>query len=273
MKGWYQNMKKLYFGSNLKMYKGMKETSLYLKKLAENTKDLSREEAEIFIIPSYTSLPEAVNSIDRTEIRLGAQNMCWEEEGQFTGEISPCMLKEMGIDLVMIGHSERRHVFGETNIEENKKVKAALAHGFKTLLCVGETAEEKEYGIASEVLKTQLKMGFHRVEASQADSIWVAYEPVWSIGVNGTPASAGYAERIHKLIRETLVEIFGEAGREIPVLYGGSVNPGNAEELMVQQSVDGLFVGRSAWDADRFGELIHSAKKAIEKEIQKNKTK
>ncbi|MDY2661686.1 MAG: triose-phosphate isomerase [Bariatricus massiliensis] len=256
--------KKLYFGSNLKMYKTIEETVAYLQKLVENTKDISRDEIELFIIPSYTTLESATKNVDRNYVMLGAQNMCWEDQGQFTGEISPLMLKELGLDLVMIGHSERRHVFGETDAEENKKVKAALNHGFTTLLCIGETAEEKEFGISPEVLRTQLKVGFHGVSADNIGKIWVAYEPVWSIGVNGTPASADYAEEMHKVIKECLQEIFGEASAEIPVLYGGSVNPGNANELIVQPSIDGLFTGRAAWDADKFDKLIRDAKKTRE---------
>lgn len=256
--------KKLYFGSNLKMYKTIEETVAYLQKLVENTKDISRDEIELFIIPSYTTLESATKNVDRNYVMLGAQNMCWEDQGQFTGEISPLMLKELGLDLVMIGHSERRHVFGETDAEENKKVKAALNHGFTTLLCIGETAEEKEFGISPEVLRTQLKVGFHGVSADNIGKIWVAYEPVWSIGVNGTPASADYAEEMHKVIKECLQEIFGEASAEIPVLYGGSVNPGNANELIVQPSIDGLFTGRAAWDADKFDKLIRDAKKTKE---------
>lgn len=255
-------MKKLYFGSNLKMYKGIQETKEYLQKLVENTRDISREEIELFIIPSYTSLPDAVKCIDRNHIRLGAQNMGWEDQGQYTGEISACMLEEIGLDLVMIGHSERRHIFRERDIEENKKVIAALSHGFKALLCIGETAEEKEYEIAEEVLRTQLKVGLHGIDVSQVQNLWIAYEPVWSIGVNGTPATAEYAEARHKHIKETLIDIWGEEGRKIPVLYGGSVNPGNAEQLIVQPSIDGLFVGRSAWDADQFDTIIRSAVKA-----------
>lgn len=255
---------KIYFGSNLKMYKGIKETTEYLKKLVDNTKDISRDEIELFIIPSYTTLADVVQNIDRNYVRVGAQNMGWEDEGQFTGEISPVMLEEMGINLVMIGHSERRHVFGENDIEENKKVQAALNHNFKALLCVGETAEEKKYGIAREIIRKQLKVGFHGVDARQTGNLWVAYEPVWSIGVNGTPATAEYAEMIHQIIKETLEELFGDAGKEIPVLYGGSVNPRNANQLIVQPSIDGLFVGRAAWDADQFNELIRSAKKTFE---------
>ena len=253
--------KKLYFGSNLKMYKTTKDTITYLQKLVENTKDISRDEMELFIIPSFTTLENAIAEVDTDYVRIGAQNMCWEEQGQFTGEISPLMLKEIGVQLVMIGHSERRHVFGETDAEENKKVKASLAHGFKTLLCIGETAEEKEFGISAEVLRTQLKVGFHGVSADQIPNIRVAYEPVWSIGVNGTPASPDYAEEMHKVIKATLREIFGKAADEIPVLYGGSVNPGNSNQLIVQPSVDGRFTGRAAWDADKFDALIRDAMK------------
>ena len=155
-------------------------------------------------------------------------------------------------------------MFGETDVEENKKVKAALNHGFTTLLCIGETAEEKDFGISAEVLRTQLKIGFHDVPVSQVPNIWVAYEPVWSIGVNGTPASADYAEKMHKVIKACLREIFGDVADEIPVLYGGSVNPGNANELIVQPSIDGLFTGRAAWQADNFGKLIRDAKATYE---------
>lgn len=257
-------MKKLYFGSNLKMYKGIEDTKEYLVKLAENTRDISREAIELFILPSFTSLSDAVSCTDSADIRLGAQNMCWEDKGQFTGEISPCMLEEMGLKLVMIGHSERRHVFGEGNTEENKKVKAALRHGLTALLCIGETDEEKGYGIAGDVLKMQLKVGLYGVDKSQVKNLWIAYEPVWSIGENGIPASAVYAENIHRFIKNTLLDIFGEAGKEIPILYGGSVNPQNAEELIVQPSIDGLFVGRCAWNADDFNTLIRSAKKVYD---------
>ena len=214
--------KKLYFGSNLKMYKNIQDTVKYLQDLVALTKDISREEMELFIIPSYTTLESAAKNVDRSYVKLGAQNMC---------------------------------------AEENLKVKAALKHGFTTLLCIGETAEEKNFGISPEVLRTQLKVGFHDVPVSDVPNIWVAYEPVWSIGVNGTPASPDYAEEMHKVIKACLLEIFGDAGADIPVLYGGSVNPGNANELIVQPSIDGLFTGRAAWQADKFDKLIRDAMK------------
>ena len=252
-------MKKLYFGSNLKMYKGMEDTSAYLRELVERTKDISRDKIELFIIPSYTSLDAAVKCCDRNYIRIGAQNMCWEDEGQFTGEISPCMIEEMGINLVMIGHSERRHVFGETDEEENKKVICALNHGFRTLLCVGETEAQKEYGISEETIRIQLKKGLYGVTKEMAERLWIAYEPVWAIGVNGKPASKEYAEQIHVVIRKTLQELFGEeTGSAIPVLYGGSVNPENAVGLSQMEHIDGLFIGRAAWQADNFNGIIRA---------------
>lgn len=252
-------MKKLYFGTNLKMYKGIQDTVSYLKELDTLTHDLDRNLITLFVIPSYTALEHAAASVNQNYIHLGAQNMCWEEQGQFTGEISPLMLKELGLHIVELGHSERRHIFHETDQMLNLKVKAALSHQFTTLLCVGETGEEKELGISDEILKTQLKVGLHNLSAEDTDHIWIAYEPVWAIGVNGLPASSAYAEEKHALIKATLTEIFGKQGSRIPVLYGGSVNPDNADELITQPHIDGLFVGRSAWKAPGFNSLIRSA--------------
>lgn len=251
--------KKLYFGTNLKMYKTIEDTLSYLNKLQLNTNDINREAIDLFVIPSYTSLCKAVESVNISMIKLGAQNMNWEDQGQFTGEISPLMLKELGIKLVMIGHSERRHVFGETDTVVNRKIKSALKHGFTALLCVGETMEEKHFGVSEEVLRTQLKIGLHGIMESELDRLWIAYEPVWAIGVGGVPASAQYAEQMHSIIKKCLQELFESESSKIPVLYGGSVNPDNATDLIVQSSIDGLFIGRSAWDADSFDKLIREA--------------
>ena len=141
--------RKKYFGSNLKMYKNVAQTESYLKELADRTRELCMQnpDMELFILPSYTSLETASKSTDQSEIHLGAQNMCWEDEGQFTGEISPVMLEELDLHLVMVGHSERRHVFGESNIEENKKMLAAMKHGFTGLLCIGETKESSSVSL------------------------------------------------------------------------------------------------------------------------------
>jgi triosephosphate isomerase len=247
---------KILLGTNLKMNKNIRETVTYLNDLEVRTKDISRDRLELFVIPSYTSLSEASKSVNRRLIKLGAQNMCWEEQGQFTGEISPLMLQELGLDIVEIGHSERRHVFGENNADENKKVICALNHNFTALLCVGETLEDKNQNISDEVLRIQLKIGFSGVSKSYLNKIYVAYEPVWAIGVNGIPASAEYASEKQQVIKDTLAEIFGEEGRQIPVLYGGSVNIDNAIDLIAQPAIDGLFVGRYAWKADQFDKLI-----------------
>ena len=252
-------MKKLYFGSNLKMYKGIEETTEYLKNLMDLTADINREVMELFILPSFTSLPAATKIVEPQLLTLGAQNMCWADSGQYTGEISPAMLKELGIRLVMAGHSERRHIFHESDFDQNKKLKSALSHGFTALLCIGETGEEKEYGISAEVLCAQLKVGLHGVTGDELSNIRIAYEPVWSIGVDGTPASSAYAEKMHGIIKDTLLSLFGEASLQIPVLYGGSVNSQNADELIVQPSIDGLYVGRAAWDPKDFNNLIRNA--------------
>lgn len=254
-----RKLKRLYLGTNTKMYKTIADTKSFLTGLADRTADISREKLELFVIPSFTALQEARNCVAPEQIHLGAQNMGWEEEGQFSGEISPRMLKEVGTEIVMIGHSERRHVLGETDDMENKKVLCALRHGFTPLLCIGETGEQKRLGLSDEVLRSQLKAGLYGVSAEQTGKLWIAYEPVWAIGVNGVPAAKEYAEEKHGVIRACLEELFGrEAGGQIPILYGGSVNPDNAPKLIRMRNIDGLFIGRSAWDAARFHSIIQS---------------
>jgi triosephosphate isomerase len=249
-------MGKLFIGTNLKMYKTTSQTVEYLEKLESLTDNIA-DDINLFVIPSFTALESAKAVTKKGNIRIGAQNMHWEDEGQFTGEISPLMLKDLDIEIIEIGHSERRHVMGETDIEENKKVLAALKHGFTALLCIGETDVEKDSNITKEVLSKQLKVGLKGVSKNDVDRIWIAYEPVWAIGVNGKPASSEYAQMVHEYIKEVLNEIFEEDSQKIPVLYGGSVNPQNAEDLIVQKDIDGLFVGRSAWDAEKFNVLIN----------------
>ena len=249
--------KKIYLGTNTKMYKTIEDTTAFLKRLSELTQDIRPDQAELFVIPSYTSLPAAREILKTSHIMLGAQNMCWEDQGQFTGEISPLMLQELEIDLVEIGHSERRQVFRETNEEVAKKVRAAVRHGFKTLLCVGETMEEKTCGISDEILSIQLKTGLRNVPAEKWRQVMIAYEPVWAIGIHGVPADESYVNERHMWMKRVLARLFGEKnGAEIPVLYGGSVNSENAVPLIQKPGVDGLFIGRSAWNADDFNKII-----------------
>lgn len=253
------SVKKIYFGTNTKMFKTPSEAVDHIRRLRELTSSISREAVTLFVIPSYTSLHLAVPAAG-DDILIGAQNMGWMERGQFTGEISPLMLRELGVQMVMIGHSERRHILHETDFEEEKKVRCAMDQGFRTLLCIGETLEQKEYGISREVLASQLKIGLHSITAAEArEHLWVAYEPVWAIGAGGIPADEGYANEMHRAIKDTLAERFGaECGRRIPVLYGGSVNNENAVKLIQQSEIDGLFIGRSAWEADQFNSIIRA---------------
>lgn len=252
-------MKKIFFGTNTKMYQTSGETLAYLRELSALTADMDRDVMELFVIPPYISLERAASEISQDAVMVGAQNMCWEDQGQFTGEISPRMLKDLGVRLVMIGHSERRHIFHETDQEENKKVLSALDHGFTALLCIGETLEQKNFGISDESLRIQLKIGLSGVREEQLSRLRIAYEPVWAIGVNGIPASPGYAQERHHAIKNCLQELFGSGGAQIPVLYGGSVNAENAPSLIVQPDIDGLFVGRSAWNAADFNKLIRDS--------------
>lgn len=251
--------KKLYMGTNTKMTKTTTQTVEFLQGLYDATKDISREQFELFVIPSFTTLARACASIPANTIRIGAQNIGWAESGQFTGEISPLMLKELGVEIAMIGHSERRHVLMESDEMENKRVLCTLRNSLIPLLCIGETKEEKEQGRSDDVLRQQLRIGLQGVNPEQARCLRVAYEPVWAIGEGGTPASKEYASEKHGVIRSVLAELLGNAvAEEIPLLYGGSVNPGNAEELIAMDDIDGLFIGRSAWQADAFNRIIRS---------------
>jgi triosephosphate isomerase len=250
--------KRIYLGSNQKMYKTASEVQDYLLNLSLNVSDLSRKDLTIFIIPSYTSLDRARRTVKKGDILLGAQNMYWEDEGQYTGEISPRMLRDLDIEVVLVGHSERRHVLGETDEEENRKVLSALSHGFICLLCIGETAGQKALGLSDETLRTQLKKCLHGVATEYLDRLWIGYEPVWAIGTSGTPASAEYANEKHYIIKQCLYELYGGSYTKVPVLYGGSVNRENCEELAAQKYVDGLFIGRAAWDADGFNGIIRA---------------
>ncbi|WHH57126.1 triose-phosphate isomerase [Petroclostridium sp. X23] len=250
---------KVYLGTNTKMYKNISDTLAFLTQLHELTEDISRDLMELFVIPSFTALDQARKAVPQNSISIGAQNMHWQEKGQFTGEISPLMLKEVGVKIIEIGHSERRQLFKETDIELNHKVISALEHGFTALLCVGETEEQKENGYADKILRMQLKIGLDGVNPLRVNNIWVAYEPVWAIGINGKPASKEYAAQKHLVIKDTLIGIFGtKIGASIPVLYGGSVNNQNAPELIEMKNIDGLFIGRSAWEASNFNKIIRN---------------
>jgi triosephosphate isomerase len=211
-------------------------------------------DVHLFVIPPYTSLA-AVNEVAGPpphRIWIGAQNVHWEPEGAYTGEISVGMLLALDVDLVLLGHAERRRYFHETDVELNRKVLAALAAGLRVLFAIGETAEERSFGVGGESVLRQLKIGLHGVQLEHLQLLQVAYEPVWSIGAGGTPASPEDVEPIARLIRSGCHDLFGEPGSEIPILYGGSVDPGNAATFTALPDIDGLFVGRAAWTVGGF---------------------
>lgn len=246
--------KRLRLGTNLKMFKTPSQTATYIRELRGVYNGLPwKNELELFVIPSYTALPAAVAAAGE-DIQIGAQNMHWEEQGEYTGEISPLMLMDVGVRLVMTAHSERRREFGETDETANKKILSSTAHGFTALLCVGEDREQKENGTGLAAMGRQLEIGLRGLE--DCGKLWVAYEPAWAIGVHGVSAEPAYVAQAHGYMRRILRARFGAAGERIPLLYGGSVNAGNAAGLLAAGDVDGLFIGRAAWSAESFGAIM-----------------
>lgn len=215
-----------------------------------------------FMIPPFTAVREVKAMLAGSDVKVGAQNMHWADEGAWTGEISAPMLKDCGLDLVELGHSERRAHFGETDETVGLKTEAAVRHGLIPLICIGETAGEKEAGRADDVLRAQVEGALGRLSQEQKQAeILLAYEPVWAIGEKGVPASPDYAdERQGKIIEVAR----GVLGRAVPCLYGGSVNPGNAAELVARPHVDGLFIGRSAWELEGYLDILRRCAAAIE---------
>ncbi len=255
-------MNKVWIGTNWKMTKTIAEGVSYTKELKQIANELTSN-IELFIIPSHTALVDIKKEVSDSRIKLGAQNMHWEDTGAYTGEIAPKMLDEIGLDLVELGHSERRQYFNENDADINKKVHAALKYGMKPLVCIGENIEQKNNMISQEVLAAQLKVCLKGLTEDQAKQVLVAYEPVWAIGENGIPADAGYVGEIHAFLRDTLVKMFPEYGQDIPLLYGGSVNLENFLEYIDHKDVNGLFVGRTAWNMESFTILLHQLEKHL----------
>jgi len=246
-------------GTNTKMYKTIEDTTAFVSRLCELTGDIDRSAFELFVIPSYTTLQQANLHRNPALLKLGAQNMCWEEQGQFTGEISPLMLRETGCDLVMIGHSERRHIFGETDEMERKKVRCALDHDLTVLLCVGETEAEKDSGEADAVLERQLSIGLADIGAAETEKIWIAYEPVWAIGT-GRTATSEQADEVCGVIRGVIAGLYSDAAADaLTVQYGGSMNAKNAAELLAMPNVDGGLIGGASLKAPDFATIIAAA--------------
>ena len=218
------------------------------------------DNVDVLICPPFTSIYAITRELENSSIKVGAQNMHFEDSGAFTGEISPLMLKNMGVEYVIIGHSERRQYFNETDEIINKKIKASLKHGLKPILCVGESLEQREAGIENEVVRNQLINDLFMVEKEDAVNIAVAYEPVWAIGT-GKTATSEQANEMSLFIRAVLADIFtADIAGNMLIQYGGSVKASNANEIMSQSHIDGALVGGASLMSDEFVKIINFGK-------------
>lgn len=238
---------------NWKMYKTASETTAFFEKFAPLV-DKS-DHADVVICPTFVNLPAAVAATTGTRIEIGGQNLFWKNEGAFTGEISGPMLKAVGAKWVIIGHSERRQYFGETDETVLKRTVAALEAGLNPIVCVGERLEERDSGATETVLKTQFDGGLAGLPPEQFAKVVIAYEPVWAIG---TGEVAGPAEILaaHAFVREKLVALLPNEGAAVRILYGGSVKPDNAGDIIRLDNVDGVLVGGASLKADSFSQIV-----------------
>lgn len=240
---------------NWKMNLSVAEAEQLAASIAEGCQGV--KDREVMLAPSYMSLAAVASAVKDSIIKVAAQNVCWEKEGAFTGEVSPVMLKEAGTTMVILGHSERRHVFGETDALVNQRVRGALAFGLVPVLCVGETLEERESDKTFAVLETQLVEGLKDILLDDALNVVIAYEPVWAIGT-GKTASKEQAQEAHQVIRQVLERLYEKMlADQVRILYGGSVKPDNIDLLMAQPDIDGALVGGAALTFESFNRIIH----------------
>jgi triosephosphate isomerase len=214
------------------------------------------EEVEVVVCPVFTALSDVSDLLTESNIRLGAQNLYWEDSGAYTGEVSAPLLKEIGVQYVIIGHSERRQYFGETNQTVNKKIKAALKHGLTPIVCVGEVLEEREQNKTFQVIQKQCDESLANLTDEEIQKIVIAYEPVWAIGT-GKTATPAQAQEVHKFIRTWLTKKYNEdVASEITIQYGGSVKAENTAELIAQEDIDGALVGGASLKSDSFAQIV-----------------
>jgi triosephosphate isomerase len=240
-----------WIGTSWKMNKTLAEARTFAEGLQSTPID---PRIQPFVIPPFTAVREVKTMLSATRVKVGAQNMHWADEGAWTGEVSPVMLRDCGLDIVELGHSERREHFGETDETVGFKTEAAVRHGLIPLICIGETLADLQAGRAKEVLETQVRGALSKLSGAQKQAdILLAYEPVWAIGVNGIPATSDYADARQSEIIAVAQDVLG---RKVPCLYGGSVNSQNCEELISCPHVDGLFIGRSAWNVAGYLDIL-----------------
>lgn len=250
-------MRKLIIAGNWKMYKTSFEAVELVTELKRTLADI--DALDIVVCTPFTALSDVHDVLNESGIGLGAQNLYWEDAGAFTGEISGPMIKAAGAQYVIIGHSERRQFFGETDATVNKKIKAALKHGLTPIVCIGEVLAEREAGKTFDVVKTQLTGSLANLSAEEAEKIVLAYEPVWAIGT-GKTATPAQAQEVHHFIRGWLIKTFKEdVGQKIRIQYGGSVKPENTAELMSQPDIDGALVGGASLKSDSFTAIVKNS--------------
>jgi len=247
-------MRKPLIAGNWKMNKTNREAVALIGELAKVVKDAA---CDVVVCPVSICLSDVLKAAAGTNIKVGGQNMYHKDSGAYTGEVSPVMLKELGAEYVILGHSERRQYFKETDGDINLKTKAAMAHGLKPIVCVGETLEEREAGTTYKVIEEQLSGSLNELDPSKLELLVIAYEPVWAIGT-GKTATSQDANEVIGFIRKKLAEILGaKAAEETRILYGGSVKGSNATELMNMPEIDGALVGGASLDAVEFGSIVN----------------
>jgi len=250
-------MRKLIIAGNWKLNYAEKEAVELVTALRSNLVDF--DTVDVVVCPTFIVLPVVHDVIQDSNIALGAQNAYWEDSGAFTGEISVPLLKDIGVQYVIIGHSERRQYFGETDETVNKKIKAVLAHGLTPIVCVGEVLQERESNKTFEVIEKQCACGFKGLAAEEMEKIIIAYEPVWAIGT-GKTASPDQAQEVHLYIRTLVAKMYNDnIAQTVRIQYGGSVKPDNSAELMSQPDIDGALVGGASLKADSFSEIVKNS--------------
>lgn len=240
---------------NWKMHTNVTEATQLARAIVAATSRL--DDRQVMLAPPFTALAAVQEVLQGSGIFLGAQNICWAPKGAFTGEISPLMLQDLGVTMAIVGHSERRQLFAETDALINKRVAGAIAHGIIPVLCIGEQLSEREAGLTMSTLEGQLRGSLKEISIASPDHLIIAYEPVWAIGT-GQTASPEQAQEAHAFIRQTLADLFQKSiASQIRILYGGSVNSGSIDTLMSQEDIDGALVGGAALQADSFSRIIN----------------
>lgn len=250
-------MRKDLIAGNWKMNATHLEAIQMVQKLSYRLDPGDHERVDVVVCPPFTALRsvQTVIEADNLQLILGAQHCHWEDSGAYTGEVGPPMLRKLSVSYVIAGHSERRQLFGETDEAVNKKAKAILGNGMTPIVCVGETLDQREEGIAETHVTGQVRAALDGLPPEQVAGIVIAYEPIWAIGT-GRTASADDAGTMATLVRETVAERWGDAGENVRILYGGSVNPGNIAGMMAKRDVDGALVGGASLDPDTFAAVV-----------------